>query len=696
MTLLAPLFLVGLLGLSIPVIIHLVHRQKPEGKPFPSLMFLRKIPHKAQRRQKIRHWLIFLLRCAAIVLVVLAFSRPLFQRSPEALAQLVGGRDIVMLLDRSLSMAYGDRWGRAVAAAQNTIDGMGPEDRMAIVAFDVEATALSEPTADPLELSAALRTVTRGAAGTRYSPALKLAQNLLAQGEQPRQDVVIISDFQRSGWDRQDVIRLPDHVRLTTVDLSDPRPANVAVSSVQLRQEPRGDREDAIVSARIVNTGMDDVTELPVTLELNGQDIQTLLASVSAGSSELVVFEPALVPLGQSRGVVRIAPDGLVEDNAFHFVLSPGQAIRVLVIEGSSPRANQSLYLQRALEVGTDPAFRVTVRPLRNLRLSDLDDAQVVIANDAPIPGGTAGARLRELVEGGGGLLVVLGTSSVEGAGDGLIPGTVGPRVEPRSERGAAIASIDYGHPVFEPFSGPRSGDFAAARIFRYRAVNVLPEDDAAVLARFDDGAVAVAERAVGEGRVLVLATTTDTYWNDLALQPVFLPFVHGVAKHLAHYGTARPWFDVGAVADLVGYSKRVEDGEAVVAALTDVANGEAVVVTPAGERERVGATGQPLFKIAESGFYEIQPDYGSETRIVFAANVDPAESDLTPVDLAEFTTSLSSVTDADVTAGTAGALSLDDQERRQSVWWYLLLTAVVIFTVETLLSNRLSRAVRP
>ena len=37
----------------------------------------------------------------------------------------------------------------------------------------------------------------------------------------------------------------------------------------------------------------------------------------------------------------------------------------------------------------------------------------------------------------------------------------------------------------------------------------------------------ALVERRVGTGRVLVWGSTLDTYWNDLPLQPVFLPFVH-------------------------------------------------------------------------------------------------------------------------------------------------------------------------
>ena len=55
MTFLTPLFFLGALALAIPVIIHLTNREKKEVVDFPSLMFLRRIPYRSVRRQRLRH-----------------------------------------------------------------------------------------------------------------------------------------------------------------------------------------------------------------------------------------------------------------------------------------------------------------------------------------------------------------------------------------------------------------------------------------------------------------------------------------------------------------------------------------------------------------------------------------------------------------------------------------------------------------
>ena len=71
------------------------------------------------------------------------------------------------------------------------------------------------------------------------------------------------------------------------------------------------------------------------------------------------------------------------------------------------------------------------------------------------------------------------------------------------------------------------------------------------MLARFDDGAVAAAERRIGGGRVIVWTSTLDDSWTDLALKPVFLPLVHQLVRYLAQYEQPPSWLTVGQVVDL-------------------------------------------------------------------------------------------------------------------------------------------------
>ncbi len=155
MSFLTPLFLVGLAGLAIPVILHLIQKERKNVVQFPSLMFLRRIPYQSVRRRRIRHWLLLFMRLAALALIVLAFARP-FLRRTEIAAGASGAREVVILLDRSYSMGYGGKWAQALAAAERAINGLTPADRASIVLFSSNTEVALRSAADRGRLLAAV------------------------------------------------------------------------------------------------------------------------------------------------------------------------------------------------------------------------------------------------------------------------------------------------------------------------------------------------------------------------------------------------------------------------------------------------------------------------------------------------------------------------------------------------------------
>src|SRR5688572_30920067 len=99
MAFLTPLFLLGLAAIAVPVLVHLIQRERKHVIEFPSLMFVQRIPYQSVRRRRIRHWALLLLRAAAIALIVAAFTRPFLPGgAAAALAAAGGSRELVILL----------------------------------------------------------------------------------------------------------------------------------------------------------------------------------------------------------------------------------------------------------------------------------------------------------------------------------------------------------------------------------------------------------------------------------------------------------------------------------------------------------------------------------------------------------------------------------------------------------------------
>src|SRR5690349_10474510 len=135
MAFLTPLVFVALAAVAVPVLIHLIQRERRQVIDFPSLMFIRRIPYQSVRRRRIRHWPLLLLRAFAIALIVAAFARPFFRKGSLAAASFRASRAVVILLDTSASMGYADEWSRARAEARRVVAALGADDEATLVLF---------------------------------------------------------------------------------------------------------------------------------------------------------------------------------------------------------------------------------------------------------------------------------------------------------------------------------------------------------------------------------------------------------------------------------------------------------------------------------------------------------------------------------------------------------------------------------
>jgi len=488
--------------------------------------------------------------------------------------------------------------------------------------------------------------------------------------------VILISDFQRNGWRGAEGARLPEGSVLTPVLIAggEDRP-NVSVTGVSLNRSTFSNQERVAVTAGLSNRSERRLDNQVVTLSVNGIPVGSKPANLEPGAATTVSFDPFTINARNMRATVKIADDALNADNAFNLVLSPSEPLRVAVVDRGSSGGN--LYLTRALSIGEQPRFEVLVRQPETLSDDDLRKTAVVLLNDVSVPLPLA-RRLARFVEQGGGLFVAAGPRATWPAEVDLLPGAIGNPVDRSRGDAARVGAVEYGHPVFEPFRAPRSGDFSPARIYGYR--NVAAAKDAQVLARFDGGSPAILERRSGGGRMLLWASTLDTTWTDVPIRPIFLPFMHRAMRHLAAYKDSQPWLTVGDVLD----------PSATTSAKATSAQG--MVLTPSGQRRPIEEEGSDVMQLDEAGFYELRRGGAQSDTAVVASNVNPAEADLTPLDPKEITAA--ALPQGGSVQGGPGAqvqMTPEAREKNQRLWWYLLCAGIVLLGADTLLSNRLA-----
>ena len=688
MSFLAPLFFLGLAAIAVPIYVHLIQRERKDVIEFPSLMFIRRIPYQSVERRRIHNWWLLMMRLAAMAAIVAAFSRPFFQIDPvRAAANATGAREVVILLDRSASMGYGDHWSKAQAEAQKIVGRLSGDDRATLVLFDSGVETAVAATSDVGTLTAGISRATVSSGSTRFSPALRFAQSQLSRSDRGRKEAFLISDFQKTGWERQEEIHLPDGATIEPISVAELVTADLGVTSVALQRAAFSGEERVTITAGLANRSADPVKQA-VTLEIDGRSVATKDVSIPASGSGSVTFEPVTVAEANMRAVIHAGTDAMAKNNDFYFVLSPSRPVSVLVVNGEGADRTSSLYLSTALELSKTPPFKTEVTSPARMTSAMLDGRALVVLNDASTLSSATAEALKLFVERGGGLLVALGERTPVAGDWPLLPGALGAPVERIGTRGGTLGYLDYSHPIFEEFKDPRNGNFANMRFQKYRTLTPAATDH--VVARYDDGAAALVERKVGNGHVLALTSTLDTSWNDAPRHAMYLPLVHEAARYLAQYEEPEAWHAVGRMLDISApIGAVVRQGAVGTLGTTGVA------VSPSGAQTTLGQNGVKSIELAEQGFYSVRLSGSGDRRpYAVAVNIEPSEADLSALMPAEF-----------LTAATNGSSvvkngqSLDspevtpvDMEKKQAIWWFLLVAGLLALFIESVLSNRQSR----
>src|SRR5579872_431715 len=146
---LMPLLLLGLIGTSIPIIIHLLHRQRTQPVLWGAMQFLRTSPLQMKRKKKVDHWLLMLIRILALAILAFLLARPRISESkfvPKGLTDAPA--DVAVILDHSLStgrLSNGQTvFDQAVGITDKMLEQLKPNDTFSII--------LAEHTPRPLNV----------------------------------------------------------------------------------------------------------------------------------------------------------------------------------------------------------------------------------------------------------------------------------------------------------------------------------------------------------------------------------------------------------------------------------------------------------------------------------------------------------------------------------------------------------------
>lgn len=685
MSFLTPLYLIGAIGLAIPIILHLLHDRPKNKQVFGSLMFLDKTKPPVDRKRRPTHLLLLLLRCLALLLLVFVFARPFVTvDDPEA----TGKRDrqwLTVLLDRSASMQRGDLWIQAKGNVLTAIEQLSPGDHFALYAFDNKADLLIDVTswqgsASEGEVKQLLERLDKPSfGGSNLGQALVFAGEAIQEyeanpDEQPlvMHDILVISDIQK-GSRLGDVqgYEWPTGIKVSFDQIGEDDQGNCGVEQVAARS--LWAVTESVPSFRVSNSSNSSTDEFDFVAQISDSN-KTLSQKVHVPPGRSRVIEFPNEWLDQSINQLSLRGDVSDFDNIFYIAQEKQQSVRLVYIGEDKPDdAEGSLfYLKSAFQKTS--ALNFDVQFISGQSTASLPEADLYVVGDTLNE--KLSASLDKAVRLGSTALVIVHsekqTSNIKQWLDA--PNLVIDDV--KSKDYGLLQSLKLDHPILSVFRDSRYSDFTNLHFWNYRELQNLPKEGVQVLAQFDTGPPAWLLASREKGRLIVMTSGWRPTDSQLALSTKFIPLLYSVLQPVLESKTQSRQFFVG---DQIKISK-FNNG--------NVAG--SISIIPPGKEDASIKVGD-VFLPDKPGLYKVM---GTDWSDIFAVNILPSESRTEPIPMDQFQKLGLPMNDLAATPEQlASSVAKEKPEAQRHEYWQWALAAMLLFVIiETFLAAKGSR----
>ncbi|HYG73883.1 MAG TPA: BatA domain-containing protein [Planctomycetota bacterium] len=580
----------GLLAVSAPIIIHLLHRSKVMPYDWGAMMFLEELMAERARRLRMQEILLLIVRALIVACLAFALMRPAIKSPTAGVRSADTHTSAVVLLDDSYSMNTGHNrkaWQDACDAAIKYIGTLQSGDDVSVM-FTSSAGKVPPPAAlyDHERAREIIRKATPQYDKTDIPRALSAALQQLDSQHNPRRELVLFTDMQASGWELADGARWsfiagtvrsarvrPNIILAATPEL---KPNNLALLKIEPSRQVVDSFTPVTFNVTVANESPEAMRDATVTFIVDNVAKATRSVKLDPGGREVVAFEHKFERPGSHYVACRArsSQDMLEDDNELNHSVVVIDRLPVLLVDGDKkdrPLGSETDFLRLALSPRDrdDPNWRTvidtTVIDSTDLRYTDLSKFRVVVlANVAALPA-AAVSEIERFVVAGGGLMIALGNNIRPDAynrdlfrqGAGLLPvalkriegatlqnessgavrlvaaGSSAPKPAQQGPDPVHLASIVSNAPALDLFRPEKGQDWSRARVRSYFSV-AAPGDGVRALAAFSNGDPVLLQKRLGEGRVLLFTSAIDMDWSDLPIHPFYVPLMQNLVFDLA------------------------------------------------------------------------------------------------------------------------------------------------------------------
>ncbi len=704
-----PLLLLGILGASIPIIIHLINKKKAVAHKFAAIDFILETEKRISVKFKLRQLILLILRASLLAFLATALAKPLIKTFGGGAAEKNIPTSNVIIIDDSYSMQYAGRYesffASAKTAAKKIIDTLTKDDDAAVITCSGSASqALPVLDYDKNLLLNHTEQLQPGFTTTRIAPALDAAIEILTGAKAPVKRIFLLTDLTRNGWDQNwfkiGHEKLRGHVsRVHIIDVSEGKTLkNIAITRIDIQRDVLERNADGHIRVTVSNLSPARVRELLAQVFIEGKKVTQGFFNIDAHSTETKEFFFPVEKGKDLQGWVEIPGDNLSVDNKRYFTINAAPKLDTLLIDGD-PKTNiyesETFYLEKALNPGREHAspIRPVICSIHEVNTMTFADFNIVfLCNVETLPS----EKIRELeqfVKEGGAVIFSMGNKVdadyYNNAFSNLLPHrlhttkTFSSDSPLSEEQPLHLKATEPLHPVLNILSKTQMNALSLVKFYRIFYVDPAPLGNCKTILSFSDDTPALIERQIERGKSVLFTSSVDRDWTDLPVKPFFLPLMQQLCRYasgsISEEGedeilVNQSWqfpcpYDVNVI--------EITNPEGTRTALQPVFinNEKAFLYT--------GTTIPGIYAVAVGG--KPHPQFPPK----FSVNVDTVESNLDKIDQKELTALMGgtnlTITTSRVNEGRDVLLG----EARKTLWGALLFLALCILFAESFISRK-------
>lgn len=388
-----PWYLLGLLALAIPIIIHFFHFHRYKKIYFTNVRFLEVLQTETRRTSRLRSLLLLALRMLLITALVLAFAQP-YIGNPSFL-NAGSGRPVSIYLDNSLSMADAQlsdsRLARAKSKALEVVGIFTSGDLFHVITN--ERTGFQQRPVTQTQAQLWINEAEPSAREVSATEILNLQAATLQHAEKKGGIAFFVSDFSKTFFNPGP----PPDTTLTWVfvPVASAATGNVSIDSAWFEEPLIYPGLTANLRVRVTNHSATSSADIGLKLTLNDLQRGFRKLTINPSASTTVSLPFLQSDTGYIDGQLEINDSWFPFDNRLYFSFRGQPPIHVLMIGG--PEFNS--YLQRLY--ATDSSITVTRQVLRQVDYSLIGQSSLTLLHElTEYPSGLAMAVKKTLEEG--------------------------------------------------------------------------------------------------------------------------------------------------------------------------------------------------------------------------------------------------------------------------------------------------------